>query len=608
MTYRSRIVWLLWLLLLLSYASNADLIASSSKHYSIDAITIDAEIASDGSLLISEDRSYTFHGAFIWADYKLPLSKLGKVTDFSLSEGEVRYEPMPGNTPGTYQIRQDNDEFSVRWHYRARDESRTFRLQYRVADAVNVYQDVAEFYYQFVGKNSETKIGNVVVAITLPQPADTNLVRAWAHGPLHGRLEFRNGKIRLWVSPLPGRAFWEARVIFPQDWMLASVPHQKEFMRDQIKNEERVIVERSNAQRSAIERKDQFRKQNQNTAFQGSWLIALVGLLVFWLLYIRYGKGHQVPVYGTLSSDIPADLAPAVANYIYTVGQPGAGAMVATMLDLARRGFLKIDERHDEKRSIFGASKKIKYSLKLDDKTLQDRKDELLPFERNLIDFIFGTLAKGAEEIQFDAIKKSSRQVQKWFKNWKQMIEDQWGGRSFYEKSSIKGTIVSVLISIGMIALGIFIAANFGVPGAIVIIAGIVMFVSSFAILAYTRDVKTIRVKLLALKKYLQNFHVQRDPGNLQTRIEQFMVYAVTLGISSATIKKMLISIPEWQHGAYFAWYGATMGHGSPSEFAGAISSMITATSMTMGSAAGVGGGASVGGGAGAGGASGGAG
>jgi uncharacterized membrane protein len=587
---------------------NSSLTASPQKHYSIDEIKIDAKIASDGSLLISERRSYIFRGSFGWADYKLPLKKLGRVTDFSLSEGSMNYEPMPGDNPGTYQIHQTNDEFYVKWYYQAQDETRIFKLQYRVEDAVNVYQDVAEFYFKFVGENTETKIGSVDVTIKLPEHADTSQVRAWAHGPLHGQLEFREGKIRLWVSPLPQRNFWEVRIIFPNDWILASLTRQELFMRDQIMNEERLLVERSNARKLAIQRKNEFREQYQNTASQGSWLIVLVGLLVFWFLYNRYGKSHQVPVYGTLSSEIPENIAPAIANYIYTIGQPGAGAMVATMLDLARRGFLKIEEREVENRSIFGKSKKTIYILKLINKTYLEKKDELLVFERDLIDFIFSTLAKGAEEIQLEDIKKSSSQVQKWFKNWKKMIKDQWGGGSFYEKSSVQGVIISVLISIAMIVLGIFIAIYFGVSGAIVIIAGILMCFVSFAILTYTRDVKFLRVKLLALKKYLRNFHVQRDPGNWQSNIEQFLVYAVTLGISSATIKKMLAAIPEWHGGAYFAWYGSTVGHGSPGDFAGAITSMITASSATMGSAAGVGGGASAGGGAGAGGASGGAG
>ena len=606
---QKRMIYFLWLFATVFFMLNSELPASSSKRYSIDNIKIDATIAVDGSLLISEDRSYTFRGSFSWADYRLPLKKLGKVTDFSLSEDNLNYEPMPGKNPGTYQIRQTSDEFYVKWHYQAQNESRTFRLQYRVEDAVNVYQDIAEFYYKFVGKDTEANIGHVDVVITLPQPADTSQVRAWAHGPLHGELAFHDGKIRLWVSPLPKRTWWEARVIFPSDWLLDSVPRQAIAMRDQILSEERLLVERSNEKRIAMERKKEFRKEHQNAASQASWIIGLVGLLVFMFLYSRYGKGHQVPVYGALSSEIPPGVAPAVANYISTIGQPGAGAIVATMLDLARRGFLKIEEHQVAKHSIFGASIKKSYTLKLIPKIYQTRKGELLPFEQDLIDFIFFKLAAGEETIQLDDIKKSSSQVQKWFKDWKQMVKDQWSGGSFYEKTSIHGTIISVLISIILIVVGVLIAANFGASGAIVIITGIVMFAFSFAILTFTRDVKFLRVKLNGLKKYLQNFHVQRDLGNVQSNIEQFLVFAVALGISSATIKKLLASIPEWQGGAYYGWYVSTMGRGGSSgDFAGAVSSMITATSTAMGSAAGIGGGASAGGGGGAGGASGGAG
>lgn len=593
-----------FLSMVLFFLVNSAFAAPPDKHYTIDEIKITANLDADGSLFIEEHRTYSFRGSFSWADYKLPLKKLGKVTDFSLSEGNKTYDPMSGKNPGSYEIRQTKDEFYAKWYYRARNESRTFTLRYRVADAVNVYQDVAEFYYKFVGEDTESNIHNVDVTITLPQPANTSQVKAYAHGPLNGLLEFNDGKIRLWVSPLPKRTWWEARVMFPADWMLDSVPRQSTAMYDRIMSEEQVLVERSNAKRLAMKRKNEFREQHQENATQGSWILALAGLLAVFFLYNRFGKAHQVPVYGTISSEIPADITPAVANYVYTTGQPGAGAMVATMLDLARRGFLKIEEDVVDKRSIFGASQKKIYTLKLITRIFQAKKGELLPFELDMIQFLFFKLAGGKDVIQFEDIKKSKKEVLKWFNIWKKMIKEQWGKGGFYEKSSIRGMVYSIILSIIMIVIAIFVFIYFDTPGAIILVAGFVIFGLSFAILTFTKETKTIRMKLIALKKYLTRFHARQDVGNVQSNIEQYLGYAVTLGIGVSAIKKMLASIPEWQSGAHFAWYISSMGRGSPGDFAGAVTSMITATSTTMGTAAG----ASAGGGGGAGGASGGAG
>ena len=73
-----------------------------SKSYSIDRIEISAEILSDGSLSIEENRSYTFRGNFRWADYLLPLQNLGRVIDFQLSEAGMIYRPGSDEEPGTY--------------------------------------------------------------------------------------------------------------------------------------------------------------------------------------------------------------------------------------------------------------------------------------------------------------------------------------------------------------------------------------------------------------------------------------------------------------------------------------------------------------------------
>lgn len=601
-------IYFVFLSMTLFFLLNSAFAAPPDKRYTIDEIKITANLDADGSLFIEEHRTYSFRGSFSWADYKLPLKKLGKITEFSISEGSENYQQLPGKNPGTYAMRQTTDEFEVKWYYRARNESRTFTLRYRVEEAVNVYSDVAEFYYKFVGEDTESNIHNVDVTITLPQHANTSQVKAWAHGPLNGQLEFNDGKIRLWVSPLPKRTWWEARVMFPKEWLLNSVPQQPIAMYQHILNEEQELVERSNEKRLAIQRKKEFREQHQEKATQGSWLIALTGLLFLLYFYNRYGKGHQVPVYGTMSSEIPADITPAVANYVLTTGQPGAGAMVATMLDLARRGFLKIEEDVVDKRSIFGASQKKFYKLKLITRVFQDKKDELLPFEQDMIEFLFFKLDGKKEVIQFEDIKESKSDVLKWFNNWKKMIKEQWGRGSFYEKSSIRGMVYSIIISIIMIVIAIFAFIYFDTTGAIILVAGFVIFGLSFTILTFTKETKTIRIKLIALKKYLTRFHARQDVGNVGSNIEQYLVYAVTLGIGVSAIKKMLASIMEWHGGTYFPWYISSMGRGSPADFAGALTSMITATSTTMGTAAGVGGGASAGGGGGAGGASGGAG
>ncbi len=579
-----------------------------AKSYSIDRIEINARIDGDGSLWISESRRYHFQGSFSWADYELPLQQLGPVSDFLLSENGHEYRQQDGNLPGTYAISSDEDRFYVRWNYRASHEQRTFTLRYRVADVVRRYRDVNEFYYQFVGKANQTSIGRVEVVLALPQPADTSQVRAWAHGPLHGQLAFENGMIRLWVAPLPRGNWWEVRVIFPRDWVTGGRQPIDRTMREAIFAEERLLAETANAKRLALQRKIEFREQHQSQAVPASMILAVIGFAALLLLYSRYGQSYPVPGQGRIASEIPQDLSPAVVSYLYSNGQMGAGAMIATIFDLARRGYLQLQETIQEKKILFGTFRKKIYTLQLMTDKYEQDKNDLAAHEREMVDFLFSGLAGDRSVLAMDELKDSRRDVTRWFREWKKKVAQVWGGAGFYEKGSIIGTVIAAVMAVAIFVAGVLIVLYLGRGGVIAVIAGIVLFLLSFLILKYTRELKQIKVQLSAFRRYLTRYHFQRDSSYLQSHLDRFLIYGIALGVGSKVIKEMVKLVPDWQASGYFPWYVGTMAHGSPVAFAESVSSMVASMGATMSSAAGVGGSAAAGGGAGAGGASGGAG
>ena len=142
-----------------------------ARSYSLDRVVVDARVDRDRSLWIDETRTYTFDGRCSWADFRLPLDRVGSVSEFSLSEGDRAFAPGTDEVPGTYQLDASNDELYVRWHYVAEDETRSFKLRYRISDAVTWHPDVAELYFQFVGEINPQPIGGVEVNLALPEPA-----------------------------------------------------------------------------------------------------------------------------------------------------------------------------------------------------------------------------------------------------------------------------------------------------------------------------------------------------------------------------------------------------------------------------------------------------
>ncbi len=580
----------------------------SAKDYWLHDVQINSEIQSDGSLLIEESRTYRFDGNFRWADYSLPLKNLGAVTDFSLKDDYSRYVEGYDEIPGTYQLQINDETFDVKWFYSADSETRTFILSYRVEDVVTVHQDVAEFYYKFVGENKQKSISNVRVQLSLPQPADTSQVRAWAHGSLHGDYRFENGNIIFKVAPLPQQSFWEARVIFPLQWVPDAKKVSPLSVKETIMEEEAELVRQSNLRREKAKKQAEFKKKHKETVFNVSIIIALIGLGIFYVLYNTYGHREPLPHHMKISSEIPDNLNPALANYIYSVKNVGAGAMVSTLLDLGRKGFIKIEETEKEKKFLLKTKKKKIFLAKLDQPKYEKEKHTLSEHERDLVEFIFTELASGQPEIELNEIKSQSTKVTKWFNNWKKLINAQWGDRPFYNKDSVKGLIISLVISVVIIAMGIFALIKFGSSGFITLAAGFVLLILSFFILRYTKEVRQIRKKLIAFRRYILKYEYKKDTANLQTHLEKFFIYGIALGVSSQAIKKMFLALPDQYNTNFFPWYIMATSRSSPAAFADSISGMVSAASMTMGTAAGVGGGASAGGGGGAGGAGGGAG
>ena len=106
--------------------------AVSAKSYSLDRLTVRSRVERDGSLWIDETRTYTFDGSYSWADFRLPLDRVGSVSEFSLSEGDRVFQPRLSGEPGTYVLESSPSEMYVKWHFTAEDETRSFRLRYRI--------------------------------------------------------------------------------------------------------------------------------------------------------------------------------------------------------------------------------------------------------------------------------------------------------------------------------------------------------------------------------------------------------------------------------------------------------------------------------------------
>ena len=404
--------------------------AVGARSYSLDEVVVSARVGPDGSLWIDETRTYTYDGRYSWAEFRLPLDRVRRVSDFSLTEGERVFTPASGDEPGTYRLASSDDELHVRWHYVAEDETRSFRLRYRIGAVVDLHADVAEFYYQFVGVINPQAIGRVEVELELPRAAVFDEVRAWAHGPLHGGVDFQDtGRLSFDVAPLPARQMWEARVTFPVDWMAAAP------VRGRRRSDARSHPGRGGgvgpARPTPVRERARSAAQAQAASNRTAGRIA--GVLA--VLRVAGGGGgpsegragpHQVDYGQRIDSTLP-DEAPAVASYLYHGKQVNGDALGATLFDLARRGFVRMEPDPQPKKWYESGPM---FTIRLDRGAWRGRSETLQRYERSLIEFLFDGVAEGRDSLHSREVHKAQGKMQKWFEAWKPMVRAAAGDRT----------------------------------------------------------------------------------------------------------------------------------------------------------------------------------
>ena len=579
--------------------------AFADKSYQITKIDIDAQLHPDGSMDVTESRTYRFEGSFRYAYRELPTTGPVSFQDLQVSEDGQPYRLSDSEVPGTYKVAKKSGQIKVTWFYRANNESRTFEFHYRAQNAIRRYEDAAVLYFKFISEDWDRRQKNVRVLLKPPIPFSKEQINQWLHGPLWAESEIeQNGTIIAWCEHIPKHTFLEVRALYPPQ-VFHLMETKSGLVREQIMAEETQWAHQANRQREMAIRK-QAAKQRRWAA--GKWIVSIVslaGLLAWWSLYKKYGKRPKLPTRMQITSDIPEKTPPALVGYLLNNQQIYGGAMVSTLLDLAQRGFIALREEQREKKGFLGGfRKKSEYFWDLKRDYWNEHSSELFEYENELLQFIFDDLADGEDSIAINTIKKKQSKFTKFFRGWQKGVKKLGKEKDWFDKESTRGMFYSFGVSGVMLLLTVVSAFLFG-PWAIILgVVLFIVFVLSFLIPHRTREGEMQAQQWKAVKRYLQKYHYRAaDRTSLLSLINDYFVYGVVLGLSSKVYKELATYIPPEQHGTFVPWYayhGAQTGAFSPETFGAAFSSMVATTTSAMSMASGTGGGASGGGGGGA--------
>jgi len=337
----------------------------------------------------------------------------------------------------------------------------------------------------------------------------------------------------------------------------------------------------------------------------GAWAVALLMAIGTFLFMFRHwsekGKDPDEPKTIIAQYEPPAGVLPAEATVIY--GQNvSPKAITATIIDLAVRGYLRIEER--EHQNVFGKKKDFALiRLKPDDETLRD-------YEKSVLQMLFS--AKEAQDetgtTLLSVMKKHISKISVMVEAIKSGIAEGVNARGYFVGNPVTTVAKYSIISTVMIGVPIYIFADLievTPPWLLVVMGGVVaagVSIGGFGLFMSRRSEAGAKAhwQLKGFKLYLttaEKYRVQWQEDN--HIFEKFLPYAVAFGVAekwSKTFADVAMAKPDWYNGSgnwnsIYAWHALN-----------SFSSSFTSSTIPSGS--GSSGGGSGGGGGGGGGGS----
>jgi uncharacterized protein (TIGR04222 family) len=541
--------WLAWLLVLAAtlalIVAPSGTLAQSTKSVTWNRYDVTIEVRSDGSFHVVERQEIAFHGGpFRIGFATIPLTRIDAIPVESIAiqeetpSGPLNYTLMPRGTwderPGTFSVASSSAQLLIEWAFpTTTDATRTFSLSYDVIGALRVYEydDPAQSNQQIwwtaisreVTDIAPVRQATAMIILPQPVPLDAPQLRVGESGDEPPQDHTSDGQTWRWErSNLgPGDEFTVRLQVPP----VANAQPPSWQQRDD--------EERRRAQEAAD------RQSLLNAIFLGIGLLALAGgCLGLYGLWHSRGRDPHTGIVAEFLPTPPDDLPPGAAGTLLDETADERD-IVATLVDLARRGVIRMQEQ----------SRDVEITLLQPNATLA-------PFESELLKTIFPGSPKAGDTVQLGDIKPRFTAA---IPDIKRLLYDELVQRGYFPRSPEAtrstwraigiGALMVILIA-GCVGGGMVGAASF-YWFALAVIAGLALalIALSSAMPRKTPKGAEAAAKWRAFRKYLGDIERYEKVAEARQIFEKYLPYAVAFGQERswvATFARAGAPAPSW--------------------------------------------------------------
>jgi len=500
------------------------------------------EVQPNGDLKITETNVIDFtSGTFSWGFRDIELSRLTDVRDIVVTEG--------GQPLETEIVYTDDNKLRIKYYFLtpARGEQRTFVLNYTLVGATRYYDEGDQVFWAAVyPERSGFAVQNARAVVRLPAGATaTNAEVYGVRADVKGLGE--SVVVAEALEPIPSGNQMEIRVQFPHGIITGGpAPWQRAY------------DERRRFEETEKPRYDFF-------TLLASLLIFLGGPALAAVLYYTRGRDPDVGLVAEYLTE-PPDAPPGVLGTLIDE-TADMQDVVATLVDLARRGVLTMKEKPVE--ALGGA-------LTITDWTFAPGENfgkvALRPFEQKLVDAL--QLNQGERALSSFRNNFYARLPELQNALYEEMVREGYYNhapnttRSTYQSLAIAVAVIAALAFCASIALlGGLTDYAICLPIALGVTA-LAFFLIAKNMPARTRKGADMRMRAEAFKRYLQNIEKYTDVKESKDLFEKYLPYAIAFGLEHSWTKKFAAVdapmppwyVPVWPRPYYDPYYGGRRG------------------------------------------------
>lgn len=556
-----------------------------AKEYTIPQINVDVQVNADGTVYITEEHTFAFDGEFSQAFYSIPKSGYSAIRNIQVLEGDDAFTNLNSEETGTFLVEESEDTYTIRWFYNAEDEERTFTISYLLEGAFTIGPEWSQFFWNYTSDERDKNTGTLNIAINLPNEVDAKNLHSWIRHP-------RGQIISLPVDN--GFSFTGTDISKNQQVSIRTVFPTSVFDQSRISTTDSDFSLAWAEEDEMAYRKEQRRKSAEEArlyqlGIEVSVILAGLSILAFVFLYRKYGTRHSVNLSVRKSIMIPGKEKPALIGWLLSGRNVMHNHLMATLMDLARRGYFKIEQREPDEEDESWLSKDNDEPIFIVTSTDKSPEEPMTDWERSLFEYVRAKNADGKEKMD-EVFKGTSTEFAKWFQNWKKQVHDVGSNRGWIDTESYKGLYWNIAIQAVLVVAAIL-AMIYTHP--VLLTAAFVillMILLSMVIVRRTPKGEELYRRWIAYRdavKDAKSHNISKEELGLH------FIYSVALGVNSQEVEQLFEQYPEASTAIYWIVLLPDMQQ-SPGEIASSFSA-LAATGNASASGGFSGGGASAG-------------